>query len=89
MDGVSEGIMMRRFHLVRTEDESGISGTGHIADGVMFSDGACVLRWRTTLRSTGFYGSHEDLMAIHGHGGKTRCEWVDTEKPGTKSEARQ
>jgi hypothetical protein len=36
---------MRQFHLVRTEDISGVSGTGHIAEGVVFSNGWCVLRW--------------------------------------------
>ncbi len=36
---------MKQFHLVRTEDESGVSGTGYVAEGVIFSNGWCVLRW--------------------------------------------
>ena len=27
---------MKQFHLVRTEDESGVSGTGYVAEGVIF-----------------------------------------------------
>ena len=66
-----------RFRLVRKVDETGVSGTGHIADGVRFQDGTCAMRWRSATKSTAVYGSHDDLMQIHGHGGKTECEWID------------
>lgn len=66
-----------RFRLVRIEDESGISGTGHVADGVQFVDGTCALRWLTEKRSTAIYTTPQDLEAIHGHGGKTVIEWLD------------
>lgn len=66
-----------RFRLVRKVDETGISGTGHVADGVCFEDGTCVLRWRTRHRSTASYESIDDLIAIHGHDGKTTVEWTD------------
>lgn len=64
----------RLFRLVRESDETGISGTGHIADGVIFTDGTCALRWRSEYRSTALYGSFTDLLKIHGHGGKTRAD---------------
>lgn len=68
---------MRLFHLVRNEDESGVSGTGTVAEGVQFTDGACALRWLTFITSTAFYNSVEDLIAIHGHGGgRTLVEWL-------------
>jgi hypothetical protein len=71
-----------RFELHRKEDETGISGTGHIADGVEFDDGTCVLRWRTEYRSTAVYSSIEDLTEIHGHQGKTVILWNDfSDKP--------
>lgn len=63
------------FVLVRDEDETGVSGTGEVADGVQFGDGTCALRWRTETASTGFYASIEDLLKIHGHDGKSRIEW--------------
>jgi hypothetical protein len=65
----------RIFDLVRSEDETGISGTGAVAWGVEFPDGVCVLRWRAIHRSTAVYDSIDELVAIHGHGGKTQVEW--------------
>lgn len=63
---------MRLFDLVRDEDETGISGTGLVAEGVVFNDGVVAMRWLTDFRSTGIYSSIEDVQRIHGHGGKTR-----------------
>lgn len=60
------------FDLVRDEDETGISGTGTVAHGVIFGDGSCVMRWLTEHTSTAFYASEADLVAIHGHAGRTR-----------------
>lgn len=68
---------MRRFELHRVEDKTGVSGTGVIAEGVVFSDGTATLRWKTQYRSTGFYASVDDLEAIHGHGGTTKIVWLD------------
>jgi hypothetical protein len=68
---------LRRFKTVRHEDESGVSGTGQVAEGVQFDDGTCVMRWQTATRSTAYYDSIEDLIAIHGHGGKTVVEFID------------
>lgn len=68
---------VKLFKLVRDEDVSGVSGTGIVAEGVKFSDGTCVLRWVTQWRSTAVYATVEDLDAIHGHGGRTRIEWID------------
>lgn len=59
------------FHLVRDEDESGVSGTGRVAVGVVFPDGTVALRWNTATASTAVYDSLEDVITIHGHGGKT------------------
>lgn len=63
------------FYLVRLEDETGTSGTGVVAEGIKFFDGAVAMRWRTAVRSTAFYNSMEDVEAIHGHGGKTTVIW--------------
>lgn len=66
---------MTRFVLQRIEDESGVSGTGYIAEGVQFTDGTCALRWRTQYKSTAVYENMNDLKAIHGHNGKTKVLW--------------
>lgn len=68
---------MRRFYLYRKEDETGVSGTGTIAEGVEFSDGSCAMRWRTATSSTAIYKDIVDLIYIHGHGGKTEVRWLD------------
>lgn len=68
---------MRRFHLVRDTDLTGISGTGRVVEGIEFSDGTCVTRWLTDTTSSGVYACIADVEAIHGHGGATRVEWVD------------
>lgn len=63
---------MRLFELHRDVDETGISGTGVVAQGVEFDDGRCAMRWLPGVTSTVVYDSLGDLERIHGHGGKTR-----------------
>lgn len=60
------------FYLERIEDETGISGTGRVAEGFVFQDGTVSLRWLTDLRSTAIYNSLQEVEAIHGHNGKTK-----------------
>ena len=62
---------MRLFHLERTEDASGVSGTGTVAEGVVFDDGRVVLRWLTPVKSTVVFESISDVESVHGHQGKT------------------
>jgi hypothetical protein len=71
----------RRFRLVRDEDVTGISGDGHVVDGIEFIDGYVALRWRRPPNSIGIYGSVDDVIAIHGHEGATRVEWLDPANP--------
>lgn len=68
---------MRAFVLQRTEDISGVSGSGIVAEGVEFADGVCAMRWLTPIRSTAVYDSLEDLRAIHGHNGATETVYID------------
>ncbi len=68
---------MRLFDLDRIEDESGVSGTGIVAQGVEFDDGSITLRWLTDFKSTALYADEKTLEAIHGHGGKTKVVWRD------------
>lgn len=68
---------MRRFNLIRTEDASGVSGVGNVAQGVQFDDGICVMRWLTSTASTAHYDSITDVVTIHGHEGRTKVSWID------------
>lgn len=69
--------VLRRFRLKRLEDETGISGIGYVAEGVRFSDGKCVISWLTDTSSIGIYHNIDEMIYIHGHGGKTVIEWED------------
>ena len=40
----------RLFTLIRRNDETGISGTGRVLDGVIFHTGQVVVCWRSDLR---------------------------------------
>jgi hypothetical protein len=57
---------------VRTQDETGISGTGVVAEGVEFSNGWCAMSWLTAMHSVAVYPNVRAVEAIHGHNGRTR-----------------
>jgi hypothetical protein len=59
------------FFLQRNEDESGVSGTGIVARGVVFPSGKAVLEWLSFHSSVNIYPNLEAINHIHGHGGKT------------------
>lgn len=70
---------MRLFILIRDEDVTGVTGTGTVAEGVEFSDGRIALRWIVgEHRSTVIWDSVKSVVAIHGHNGATRLEWLTT-----------
>lgn len=82
--------MHRRFMMIRRADSSGVSGTGHVADGVQFEDGTVVIRWRVVVvGSSVFYSTLEDAVAVHGHGGDTIFHFVDSEDPANKNVGKQ
>lgn len=62
---------VKTFKLVRNEDETGISGTGVVAEGVEFSNGMCAMTWLTSMHSVAVYPNVRQLEAIHGHNGRT------------------
>jgi len=64
-------MMAKLFYLQRTQDENGISGTGRIAQGIIFDNGKVALTWLSDTPCTGVYDSIGDVRSIHGHEGKT------------------
>ena len=46
-------------------DETGVSGIGHVLDGVVFNDGTTVIKWLTEMSSIAIYKSFEEFKAIH------------------------
>jgi hypothetical protein len=62
----------RLFTLSRFVDETGVSGTGRVIDGVIFHTGQVVICWRSDLRREGpghssiaIYPSWEAFHEIH------------------------
>jgi len=68
---------MKRFVLDRRQDETGVSGTGFVAEGVLFDNGKCALAWLSRYRSVTVFDSIEEVEIIHGHDGKTVVRWID------------
>ena len=68
---------IRRFHFERLEDASGVSGTGEVAEGCLFTTGEAVVHWRGSHGSINVYHSIEDVFFVHGHEGKTRIVFDD------------
>lgn len=69
------------FVLVRDDDVSEVSGIGIVAEGVEFTDpdgeGVVALRWLSEWPTSVVFHDRgiESVIAVHGHGGKTRLEW--------------
>lgn len=70
----------RRFVLDRKVDISGNSGTGIVAEGVMFTGGRVVLTWFSHFNSITVFDSMEAMKKLHGHGAHTVVVWVDEEQ---------
>lgn len=79
---------LRRFELVRTEDNTGVSGTGVVVCGVEYPDGAVHLQWQNddnsnvdlNTNATAFKPAPngiEQVKRVHGHGGRTKVRWLD------------
>lgn len=58
---------MKTFHIIRNHDESGISGTGKVLEGVVFEDGTTVIRWCTkhNPNSTAIYNEFKHFKHLH------------------------
>lgn len=68
----------RSGFLVRRDDVTGLSGVGRVAWIVQFPDGPCVVRWCVSeVRQTAVFASLNDVLAVHGHDGRTVVEWGD------------
>ena len=72
----------RRFVLRRLEDIHGCSGTGIVAQGVEFWNGKATLCWfpgPAGVSSVSHFESVEEVIALHGHDGKTVVDYIDRE----------
>lgn len=67
---------MRLYYLERVVDNTGVSGTGVVAEICEFTDGHVAMRWLVTagagIASWYLYDSLQELIAVHGHSGNSR-----------------
>lgn len=68
---------VRQFQLHRDVDDSGVSGTGVVAEGVVFWNGKCAVTWISDKTSVAVYDNIGKVEDIHGHGGHTRVVFLD------------
>jgi len=70
---------MRRFVLRRDKDETGVSGTGIVAEGVEFTNGVVVLHWTSEWPTSVVFHDRgiKSVEAIHGHNGNTKIVFLD------------
>lgn len=68
---------MRRFQLHRSNDVTGVSGTGIVAEGCQFADGRAVVHWLGAHSSTVVWDRIEDAVHVHGHAANTQIVWLD------------
>ena len=74
-------VKLQPFYLLRHEDESGVSGEGIVAIGVILPSGQAVMEWLTFMSSVAIYKNIEQLREIHGHGDKTEVIMGDPPTP--------
>ena len=74
---ISSNSQMRRFVLIRAEDLTGVSGTGEVAEGTVFSSGLAVIRWLQEPYAMGVYQNLDDVISVHGHEGRTQLQFID------------
>ena len=68
---------VRPFYLHRIVDASGVSGTGIVAVGAVLPSGKAILEWRSRWKTVTVFESVDQIVLIHGHGGRTQLHWGD------------
>lgn len=86
---IIDNLKPKTFHVIRQADESGVSGTGKVIDGIVWANGWTQIFWRTDLdivkrgnSSITFFESFDAFEKIHisSHPtNKTIIVWDDDE----------
>lgn len=53
------------FRMIRVQDDSGISGTGKVAEGVVMSNGKCIILWSSHTPAVHVWDSFKAFKAVH------------------------
>jgi hypothetical protein len=76
-------VQPQAFMMVRGKDETGVSGTGMIAEGCVFSNGKCAVCWASATPCVQVWDSFEAFKAVHidSHpGNETKLVWLNKER---------
>lgn len=71
--------MLKKFHLIREVDVTGVSGTGKVMESVELFNGAIVSSWISDFPSQTWHQNIFADLEIHGHGGNSK--FVEVEDP--------
>lgn len=76
----------RMFTMVRIADETGVSGTGVVLDGIEFPNGMVAVCWRSKTPSVNVYRSFVEFKHIHidAHPTNgTEIHWLESKESAT------
>ena len=62
---------MKTFYLLRHEDVHNNSGTGVVAEGVVFDNGLVAMTWLSPHATMTMFPNIQTVSKLHGHDGKT------------------
>jgi hypothetical protein len=62
---------MKTFYMLRHEDIHNNSGTGVVAEGVIFDDGSGAFTWLTDIKTVTVFMKISEVKRLHGHEGRT------------------
>ncbi len=68
---------MRPFVLVRSDDATGTSGTGVVAEGVEFSNGQVAMHWLSQMETVSIYANIKVVEVLHSHEDRTKIVFLD------------
>lgn len=80
---------IRKFIVERTNDVGGVSGTGYVCEGVIFTSGKTVVSWLTDTACISIWESFEDFKSIHINShpeNETKIHWFKQEREEEKVE---
>lgn len=66
------------FYLERTADQVGLTGTGKVAEGIVYSDGRVSMRWLGERASTVNHDSIDNVEYIHCHNGNSKIVYYES-----------
>lgn len=69
----------RRFFLLRLKDETGISRTGRVLEGIVTQSGKVIAEWRPPHSTVGIYKDFNEFKLIHVdcHPSCNKVVWLD------------